>query len=49
MGLLNIESRSKAINGKYTIWTQPLEGFKFLMDVPLELFSDGRHEESLNI
>ncbi len=33
MGLLNVESRAKAIKGKYTIWSQPAEGFKFSLAV----------------
>jgi len=37
MGLLNIESRTKAIQGKYKMWSRPTKGFTFHLTVPLNL------------
>lgn len=41
MGLLNIESRAKAIHGKFSIKSKPYKGFQFFMEVPVQI-SDER-------
>lgn len=37
MGLLNIESRCKAIKGIYKMWSRPSKGFTFHLTVPVNL------------
>jgi len=37
IGLLNIVSRVKTINGKYQIKTAPSKGFTFELEIPLKI------------